>query len=98
MENNLLTEKRKSFGLYEAALATILFIVFNAAFLFVYRMFPVNLRASGTLVYYFASFFIEAVFGIAAYVVAVTRKVNLIEGLGANKKISGNIIFYGVLI
>ena len=29
MENQLLNEKRKSFGLYEAALATLLFIVFN---------------------------------------------------------------------
>ena len=38
MENKLLNSKKKTFGLYEAALATVLFIVFNCAALFFYRI------------------------------------------------------------
>ena len=98
MENQLLNEKRKSFGLYEAALATILFIVFNIGFMFLFRAIPVSARQSGSVVYYIASFLIEALFGVAAYVVAVSRKVDFVKGIGANKKVNGNIVFYSVLI
>lgn len=98
MENQLLNEKRKSFGLYEAALATLLFIVFNMGFMFLFRAIPSSVRQSGSVVYYIASFVIEALFGVVAYVVAVSRKVDFIKGIGANKKVNGNIIFYSVLI
>ena len=98
MENQLLNEKRKSFGLYEAALATILFIVFNMGFMFLFRAIPSSIRQSGSVVYYIASFVIEALFGVVAYVVAISRKVDFVKGIGANKKVNGNIIFYSVLI
>ena len=98
MENQLLNEKKKSFGLYEAALATLLFIVFNIGFLILFRAIPVSARQSGSVIYYFASFMIEALFGVTAYVVAVSRKVNFVKGIGADKKINGNIVFYSVLI
>ena len=98
MENQLLNEKRKSFGLYEAALATLLFIVFNMGFIFLFRAIPANLRQSGSAVYYIASFILEALFGVTAYVVAVSRKVNFFKGIGADKKINGNIVFYSILI
>ena len=98
MENQLLNEKRKSFGLYEAALATLLFIVFNIGFIFLYRAIPASARLEGSVIYYIASFLIEALFGVAAYVVAVSRKVNFFKGIGADKKINGNIVFYSILI
>ena len=41
---------------------------------------------------------IEALFGVTAYVVAVSRKVNFFKGIGADKKINGNIVFYSILI
>ena len=98
MENQLLNEKKKSFGLYEAALATLLFIVFNIVFLFLFRAIPVSARQSGSVVYYIASFLIEALFGVTAYVVALSRNVDFVNGIGANKKINGNIVFCSVLI
>ena len=97
MENALLNSKKKKYGLFEAALATILFIVFNVAFLFVYRMFPLSLRQN-KIIYYFASFMIEFLFAVAAFVVATSRKVDFKDATGLNKKINGNIIFYGALI
>ena len=98
MENSLLNSKKKSFGLYEAALATILFIVFNSVFIFFYRMVPVDAREEGSAVYYIASFLIEALFGVTAFVVATTRKVDFVKGIGANKKVNGNIVFYSVIM
>lgn len=98
MENKLLNSKKKTFGLYEAALATVLFIVFNCAALFFYRMVPASARGEGSFVYYVASFVIEALFAVTAYVVAVFRNIDFVKGIGADKKINGNIVFYSVLI
>lgn len=98
MENQLLNEKRKSFGLYESALATLLFIVFNVGFIILYREMPISLRQEGSVIYYIVSFLIEALFGVTAFVVASSRKVDFIKGIGADKKINGNIVFYSVLI
>lgn len=97
MENQLLNSKKKSFGLFEAALATILFIIFNFIFTFVYSMVPAGTR-SNKIVYYIASFAIEAFFAVVAYVVAITRKVDLKTASGMNKKINFNCVFYAVLI
>lgn len=97
MENTLLTEKKKSFELYDAALATILFIVFNFAFSFIYSMIPKSVRAND-VVYFLASFTIEALFAVAAYVVARARKTDFLVALGARKKINSNCIFYGIII
>lgn len=98
MENKLLNSKKKTFGLYEAALATVLFIVFNCAALFFYRMIPASARGEGSFVYYLATFVIEALFAVAAYVVAVSRNIDFIKGIGADKKVNGNIVFYAFLI
>lgn len=98
MENNLLNAKRKKFGFYEAALATILFIVFNNVFSFFWLMVPVEFREQGTALYYIGQFLVEALFAVVAYVVAVTRKVDFVKGIGADKKINGNLVLYGVLI
>ena len=98
MENKLLNSKKKSFGLYEAALATVLFIAFNTFAVFLYRMVPAGSRGEGSFIYYFASFVIEALFAVTAYVVAVFRDVDFVKGIGADKKINGNIVFYSVLI
>lgn len=97
MENVLLVQKKKSYGLFEAAFATILFIIFNVLFLFIYRMFPLSFRQN-EVVYYLASFLIEFLFAVTAYVVAVSRKVDFKEASGLNKKVNSNILFYGGLI
>lgn len=98
MENSLLTGKKKNFGLYEAALATILFIVFTNVFSFFWGMVPREFRKAPYAAYFIAQFVIEMLFAVAAYVVAVSRKIDIVKGMGADRKINGNIVFYGVLI
>ncbi len=98
MENNLLKTYRKDYDLFDAALATVLFILFNAIFLFCYRMLPLSFRTYGGVGYYVASFLIEFLFGVTAYVVARSRKVDFVKATGLNKKINGNIVFYCILI
>lgn len=49
-------------------------------------------------VYYVASFLIEAVFALAAYIVAVSVKTNIWVAAGMNKKINGKLILYGAII
>ena len=101
MDNNLINmvdSKNKKFGIYEAALACILYIAFNSIFIWGYRMLPSNFRQADSFWFYLASFLIEALFGVTAYVVAVTRKLKFVSAIGADKKINGDVVFYGVLI
>ncbi len=89
--------RRKTFGIYESALATLLFIIFNFVFLTLYGLLPINIRAIEA-VYYIASFFIEFLFGVTAYTVAMTRKIRIQEAAGMNKKINGQMFGYAFLI
>lgn len=98
MENNLLNAKKKKFGLYEAALALILYIVFTNVFSFFWGMVPKDVRKAPYAAYFIAQFLIEALFAVVAYVVATTRKVDFVKGIGADKKINGNLVLYGILI
>ncbi len=88
---------RKSFDVYEAALGTLLFIIFNVAFLFLYRLLPINIRANEA-VYYVASFIIEFLFGVVAYTVAKTRKIRIQEAAGLNKKVNAKLVGYSFLV
>lgn len=98
MENNLLNSKKKKFGLYEAALALILYIVFTNVFSFFWGMVPREFRKAPYAAYFIAQFVIEMLFAVVAYVVATTRRVDFVKGIGADKKINGNLVLYGVLI
>lgn len=98
MENTLTTfQKKKKFGIYEAALASLLFIIFNFVFLRLYYLLPNNVRASKP-VYYLASFLLEGMFALTAITIATTRKINLVEAAGMNKKINGKLVGLGFLI
>lgn len=98
MENKLLNNhKSKSFGIYEAALATLLFIVFNVVFMFLYGLMPVSIRANKA-VYFLVSFLVEFLFAVVSLTVAGVRGINFFEANGLNKKINLNIVFYGFLI
>ena len=70
MSNNLLTSKKNNFGVFEAALATLLFVVFN--FVFMESFYAIALKMGVTeLGVLLAQFLVEALFGLAAWVVAV---------------------------
>lgn len=102
MENVILKElenekNKKTFGIFEAALGTLLFIIFNFAFIFLFRLIPAGIRANKA-VYYIASFFIEFLFGVTAYTVAKSRKIVIQNETGMTKKISGKLVFLSILV
>lgn len=97
MENKLLDARRVKFGIYESALASILFIIYNFLFLLLYRMLPVSFRMKG-VVSFVAQFLLEALFAVAAITVAVVKNVDIKKAAGLNKKINGKIVGLGFLI
>lgn len=97
MENKLLDARKVKFGIYESALASLLFIIYNFLFLLFYRMLPISFRANEVVVY-IAQFLIEALFGVTAITVAVTRNINMVKACGMNKKINAKIVGYGFLV
>lgn len=97
MENKLLDARRVKFGVFESAFASLLFIIFNFLFVLIYRLFPISFRRN-IAVSYIAQFLIEALFGVTAVVVAVTKNVDLKKAAGMNKKFNGKIIGLGFLI
>lgn len=97
MNNELLNQKKTEFGIFEAALATLLFVLLNVFFMesFVSIVKTGVVTDLGVLL---AQFLVELLFGGAAYLVAIFCKTNIIKAAGLNKKVSVYMIVYGVLI
>lgn len=91
MNNTKLLGKRKDYTIFDSALACVLFIILTFSFSLVYNSLPSSVRANKPL-YYFASFLLEALFGVAAWIVATARNVDLIEANGLKKKVNGKIV------
>lgn len=96
MENNLLDSKKVKFGVSEAALASLLFVIYNFLFIEIYSFLPNGMKTG--IVSYVASFLLEFTFALAAITVACAKKTNLVKASGMNKKISVKMVFLGFLI
>lgn len=97
METNLLNSKKSKFGIYEVALATLLFVIYNFIFIELYAFVPQNIRAN-EIVYYLATIALESMFVLAAITVAATRKVDIKKATGLTKKVNGRMVWLGFLI
>ena len=97
METNLLNSKKSKFGIYEVALATLLFVIYNFIFIELYAFVPQNIRAN-EIVYYLATIALESMFVLAAITVAATRKVDIKKATGLTKKVNGRMVWIGFLI
>lgn len=97
MENDLSVGKRTKFSVFDAALATTLFILFNFLFSFVYGSIPPSVRAND-VVYFIASFLVEALFAVVAFLVAFVRKIDIKKAANMDKKISGKMVGLTFLI
>lgn len=97
MENSLLKTKKVKFGVYESALATLLFVIYNFLFLQFYGMIPKAIRAND-IVSSIANFLLECTFAVAAITVALSRKVDMKKATGINKKFNGRMVWLGFLI
>lgn len=90
--NSLEVGKKSKFGVFEASLASILFIIYNFIFLQIYQVLPVGFKAN-VFVYYLASFLLEAMFALAAITVALNRKIDITKASGLKKKVNGKVIW-----
>ena len=84
LQNNL---QKSRFGLYESALGTITFILLNVAASWVLSFFDLS-NIMGSFWYYPVHIFIEAMFALAAYIVARSRKLDFIADTGMKNKVS----------
>ncbi len=90
-------EERKSFAIFETALACVLFILFNFIFSMGYSLIPARFRAN-IVVECVAQFLVEFLFAVAAYVVSRFRHIDCLAAAGMKKKISGKIVGLAFLI
>ena len=97
MDNMLLTEKKEKFGIYEAALASLLFIIYNFIFVIGYRFLPASIKKYDAVTY-LVSFLLEFLFALTALTVALRKKVDIKKASGLDKKFNGRIVWLGFLI
>ncbi len=98
MGNELINKKENQFGPFEAALATLLFVVFNVLFM---ELYVATVKSFGYLTdlgLLLAQFLVEALFGVAAVVTALVCKKNIVKAAGLNKKVTINMVIYCVLV
>ena len=94
MDSNLISSKRVKFGIYESALASLLFVIYNFLFIQLYSFVPSSIK-SNTFVNFVASFLLEFTFALAAITVALSKKIDLKKASGMSKKISGRQVWLG---
>ncbi len=92
MENKLLVSKKFKFGIYESALACLLFIIYNFMFSFVYSMIPDSIT-NNVVVNFVANFLLSTTFALTAITVAGTRHIDLKEATGVKHKINGKMVW-----
>ena len=97
MESKILKTRKSQFSVAEVALATFLFVLYNILFIELYSLFPRSFRAN-EIIALFASFVMESLFAVAAWTTAVSKRVNIVQAAGLNKKINWKIVLYGFFI
>lgn len=96
MDNSNLIKDKKSFTASESALACVLFIVLNFIFIQVYSGIPDAMKTEPFV--YIAQFLVEALFAIAAIIVAKSKKIDLWTEAGFKNKINYKIVLIGLAI
>lgn len=97
MEDKLLTPKKDKFGLYEAALASLLFIIYNFIFVLGYKMLLGSIKQYSATTY-IVSFLLEFLFALAALTVACAKRIDIKKASGIDKKFNGRMVWLGFLI
>lgn len=83
--------KEEPFEIFDSALACVLFIAFNILFVMVVR--ATKIMSSGSaIVSFIVQALVEAVFAVAAWTVAYSRKKSIVYGAGMNKKVNWKIV------
>ena len=82
---------KTQFDIFDTALACILFIVFNVLFSLALKYLNIKVER-GSFGLFFLQALVEIVFAVAAAVVVITRKRNLILDTGMKNKVSGKLV------
>lgn len=92
MENRLLNKRKVKFGVFESALASLLFVIYN--FLFVQVIFAVypNGVPGETFSMFVVQFLLEAVFAVTAITVALSKRVGFVKATGLKKRINVKLV------
>ncbi len=98
MENKIITKTKLKFDAFDAALASLLFIIYNFLFLQVFSIICPQGVAENSFELFVLQFLIEALFGVAAVSVALARKVKVFSATGLNKRINTKIVLLGLCI
>lgn len=94
LQNNL---QKSRFGLYESALATLVFILLNIAAQWILSFFDLS-NLTGSFWYYPVHIFIEAMFALAAFIVTKTQKLDFIADTGMKNKVSWPMVGWCFLV
>ncbi|MBQ8451956.1 MAG: CPBP family intramembrane metalloprotease [Clostridia bacterium] len=89
--------KKEYFNFFDAALASILFIIYNFIFLEAFAFVPMSVK-SNSIVLYIAQFLIEFLFALVALTVAGSRRIKITKAAGMNKKVNLKLILLCLLI
>lgn len=95
--NGQLLKTKSEFDISCSALATLMFIVLNILFSFALVLFDIKVKM-GTFLYYVLHVLVEGIFALAAYIVAKTKNVKILDAAGMKKKVNGTIVAWCFLV
>lgn len=95
VDSNDSKKTKKSFTLFDVSLACVIFLALQFVFVIGWAMVPQSVRQGPA--YYVASFLLESLFGLTAWIVA-TKKSDFFKITCMKKKVNSKIFLYGFLI
>jgi len=102
MENNenangQLLKTKSEFDISDSALACLMFIALTILFSVVLTFTGIKVRM-GSFSYFVLHAVVEGLFALAAWIVAKTKRIDLVTASGMNKKVNGNLVGWGLLL
>lgn len=92
MKNRLLNKRKVKFGVFESALASLLFVIYNFLFVQVVLAVYPNGVPGETFSMFVVQFLLEAVFAVTAITVALSKKVGFVKATGLKKRINVKLV------
>ena len=97
MESKLLNKKKTKFSVADAALASLLFVIYNFLFVQIYLgIFP-NGAPENSFAMFALQFLLEAVFLVASITVALSKKISF-SATGIKKHFNAKMVLLGLCI
>lgn len=95
--NGQLLKTKSEFDISDSALACVMFIALTILFSVVLTFTGIKVRM-GSFSYFVLHAVVEGLFALAAWIVAKSKRINLVTASGMNKKVNGNLVGWGLLL